>query len=154
MPRSPVHLVADAALTQHCLGSHATLACALGGRCGSNPALYKIPCHARLCRPCPLCHARISPCNTPDPRPSPLAAVTYGTLNISERSSVARALKSIDKANGYCFGGDVLITQQSPRNHVVIAERSQRNHVVITQQSQRNHVVIAEQSQRSHVVVP
>ena len=30
--------------------------------------------------------------------------VNFGTLNITEKESVARALKSIDKANGYCFG--------------------------------------------------
>ena len=30
--------------------------------------------------------------------------VSFGTLNISDKESVARALKSIDKANGYCFG--------------------------------------------------
>ena len=31
--------------------------------------------------------------------------VRYGTLDISARESVARALRSIDKANGYVFGG-------------------------------------------------
>ena len=30
--------------------------------------------------------------------------VAFGTLNITEKESVARALRSIDKANGYCFG--------------------------------------------------
>ena len=30
--------------------------------------------------------------------------VSFGTLNIDDKESVARALKSIDKANGYCFG--------------------------------------------------
>ena len=30
--------------------------------------------------------------------------VNYGTLNITDKASVARALRSIDKANGYCFG--------------------------------------------------
>ena len=30
--------------------------------------------------------------------------VAFGTLDISDKTSVARALKSIDKANGYCFG--------------------------------------------------
>jgi len=30
--------------------------------------------------------------------------VSYGTLNINDKESVSRALKSIDKANGYCFG--------------------------------------------------
>jgi len=30
--------------------------------------------------------------------------VTFGTLNIGDKESVARALQSIDKANGYCFG--------------------------------------------------
>ena len=28
----------------------------------------------------------------------------FGTIDISDRASVARALRSIDKANGYCFG--------------------------------------------------
>lgn len=30
--------------------------------------------------------------------------VSFGTLNITDKQSVARALRSIDKANGYCFG--------------------------------------------------
>ena len=30
--------------------------------------------------------------------------VSFGTLNIQEKESVVRALRSIDKANGYCFG--------------------------------------------------
>ena len=30
--------------------------------------------------------------------------VSFGTLNIQDKESVARALRSIDKANGYCFG--------------------------------------------------
>ena len=30
--------------------------------------------------------------------------VQFGTIDISDRASVARALRSIDKANGYCFG--------------------------------------------------
>ena len=30
--------------------------------------------------------------------------VAFGTLNITDKQSVARALKSIDKANGYCLG--------------------------------------------------
>ena len=30
--------------------------------------------------------------------------VSFGTLQIEDRESVARALKAIDKANGYCFG--------------------------------------------------
>jgi len=30
--------------------------------------------------------------------------VAFGTLNITDKQSVARALRSIDKANGYCFG--------------------------------------------------
>ncbi|KOO27798.1 geranyl diphosphate synthase [Chrysochromulina tobinii] len=30
--------------------------------------------------------------------------VAFGTLNITDKQSMARALKSIDKANGYCFG--------------------------------------------------
>jgi GTPase SAR1 family protein len=30
--------------------------------------------------------------------------VNFGTLDITDKASVARALKSIDKANGYCFG--------------------------------------------------
>ena len=31
--------------------------------------------------------------------------VSFGTVNISDRESIARALKTIDKANGYVFGG-------------------------------------------------
>jgi hypothetical protein len=30
--------------------------------------------------------------------------VSFGTLNITDKESVARALAAIDKANGYCFG--------------------------------------------------
>ena len=30
--------------------------------------------------------------------------VSFGTLNIADKESVSRALKQIDKANGYCFG--------------------------------------------------
>lgn len=30
--------------------------------------------------------------------------VTFGTLDISDKASVRRCLRSIDKANGYCFG--------------------------------------------------
>lgn len=30
--------------------------------------------------------------------------VNFGTLNVSDRGSMTRALRSIDKANGYCFG--------------------------------------------------
>ena len=30
--------------------------------------------------------------------------VSFGTLDISDKASVRRALRSIDKANGYCFG--------------------------------------------------
>ena len=31
--------------------------------------------------------------------------VNFGTVNISDKESIARALKAIDKANGYVFGG-------------------------------------------------
>ena len=34
--------------------------------------------------------------------------VTFGTLNISDKESVSRVLASIDKANGYVFGGSDL----------------------------------------------
>lgn len=34
--------------------------------------------------------------------------VTFGTLNISDKDSVCRVLRSIDKANGYVFGGSEL----------------------------------------------
>ena len=30
--------------------------------------------------------------------------VNFGTLNIGDKESVSRALRQIDKANGYCFG--------------------------------------------------